>query len=85
MQSFIKTYIAETNMYPSDYAVMGYELMYVLGKQLIENGTGFRKVLLSKKHTQGKLMYKHNFFGTQYNGAVTLLQFKSGLALVLTY
>jgi hypothetical protein len=82
---FVTEFLARSNFYPSEYAFIGYEMMAVLGRELIENGTNFAAEMQKKSFVPGKIMFKHNFSGSQFNNIAPILQYKAGLQKIIVY
>ncbi len=82
---FITEFLARSNFYPSEYAFIGYEMMAVLGRELIENGTNFAAEMRKKSFLPGRIMFKHNFSGSQFNNIAPVLQYKAGLQKIIIF
>ncbi len=75
---FQREYISRTNMFPSRFAYMGYEMMYYFGKILAKHGTNFQDALKLKNYEKGRTMAGFNFYNSNDNQCFTICKFNNG-------
>ena len=81
-RAFEKKFVRTHGRVPSDYAMMGYELMLILGNQLKKNGVYFQDAL-AKGPVPGYLTEGVNFQQSRSNMLVPFISFSEGKMAVL--
>jgi len=67
-----------SHRYPTTFAFQGYDMMYLFGKMLQENGTFFTKELKSSAFISGQNFIGVDYTGSQDNTFVPIVKFKNG-------
>ncbi|SFE82519.1 ABC-type branched-chain amino acid transport system, substrate-binding protein [Thermoflexibacter ruber] len=78
-KNFQKEYIARSNMMPSDFAYLGYEMMYYFGKILSKHGINFQNAIRQVDYDKGKMMIGFDFKDSNDNQCVAITKFKEGV------
>lgn len=78
-KNFQKEYINRSNMMPSDFAYLGYEMMYYFGKILSKYGVNFQNAIRQVDYDKGKMMIGFDFKDSNDNQCVAITKFKEGV------
>jgi hypothetical protein len=73
---FYKAYLSTYNVFPSVYAIQGYEMMTLLGNALREGGTDISVSLNKKSYFSLGMLGGYDYSTTNYNKFVPLVAFK---------
>ncbi len=73
---FYKAYLSKYNVFPSVYAIQGYEMMTLLGNALREGGTDISVSLNKKSYFSLGMLGGYDYSTTNYNKFVPLVAFK---------
>lgn len=73
---FYKAYIAKYNVFPSVYAMQGYEILTLLGRALREGGTDISVYLNQQGYFSLGMLGGYDFSNANYNKFVPLVAFK---------
>ncbi|TAH20809.1 MAG: outer membrane protein assembly factor BamD [Cytophagales bacterium] len=77
-QDFQREYISRTNIFPSRFAYMGYEMLYYFGKIMAKHGYNFQDALKQTNYEKGKTMAGFNFYNSNDNHCITICKFSDG-------
>ncbi len=77
-KNFQKEYITRSNMMPSKFAYLGYEMMYYFGKILSKYGINFQNTIKQVDYDKGKMMIGFDFKDSNDNQCVAITKFKEG-------
>jgi ABC-type branched-subunit amino acid transport system substrate-binding protein/predicted negative regulator of RcsB-dependent stress response len=78
-KNFKKEYITRTNMIPSKFAYLGYEMMYYFGKILAKHGVNFQDVIKLQSYDRGKMMIGFDFTNSNDNQSIAISKFTDGV------
>lgn len=73
---FYKAYIAKYNVFPSVYAMQGYEMLTIVGRALREGGTDISVYLNKQGYFSLGILGGYDFSNANYNKFVPLVVFK---------
>jgi len=82
-KNFQKEYIARSNMMPSKFAYLGYEMMYYFGKILSKYGINFQNAIKQIDYDKGKTMIGFDFKDSNDNQCVAITKFREGVLEVV--
>jgi len=77
-QEFQREYISRTNIFPSRFAYMGYEMLYYFGKIMAKHGYNFQDALKQTNYEKGRTMAGFNFYNSNDNHCITICRFNDG-------
>lgn len=77
-QDFQREYISRTNIFPSRFAYMGYEMLYYFGKIMAKHGYNFQDALKQTNYEKGRTMAGFNFYNSNDNHCFTICRFSDG-------
>jgi hypothetical protein len=73
---FYKAYLAKYSVYPSIYALQGYEMLLVFGKAMREGGTDVSVFLNKQKFYSADILGGYDYSNANYNKFVPIAVFK---------
>ncbi len=83
VKDFKEAYSEKTNLLPTEFAYMGYDMMLYFGNLLFEHGTYFQEAFNGEEFTEGRIFPGYIFNEANNNQYVPIIQFNnSSLQLV---
>jgi hypothetical protein len=77
-KAFVRDYAKKHGRVPSNYAIMGYECMLFVGRQLNQHGVYFQEGLNKQGFIPGYLTPGFNFQFTRFNQFVPFVHYENG-------
>jgi len=81
--SFKRRYIRQHGVIPSDYARLGYEFMYFVGRALRQYGVYFQTGFAQEGETMGLFNSRYDFRNSRDNQQVPFIYFHSGVLVLV--